>query len=136
MKLQPHPILARKPLQLQGLLYDFWWDIEKLHALQLPIRMVEIQGLSWHLDLPYWKHDDKPFQISPRQVLENPQKYAEQYKRMLLADTRYPIIVREKDNRLLILDGVHRLLKLVIANEQTCQVATFHDELIPLIVHT
>lgn len=133
--MQPHPTLANKPPVLQGLLYDFWWDVTKLHALDLPVRTVDLSDLLWHLDLPYWKHNGKPFQITPLQVWEAPEAYPEQYARTQTADLRYPIIVREDSGRLLMVDGVHRLLKAVMAERTTVQAAFFRDEYIPLILH-
>lgn len=133
--MKPHPVLANKPPELQGLLYDFWWDLEKLHALKLPARTVPVKDLLWHLDLPYWKHNNKPFQITPRQVMESPDSYSEQYIRTLNSDLSYPIIVREDMERILMLDGVHRLLKAVLENRQELKASVFSDSLIPLILH-
>jgi len=133
--MQPHPTLANKPPMLEGLLYDFWWDVAKLHALDLPVRTIAIADLLWHLDLPYWKHNGRPFQITPRQVWQSPASYSEQYARTQAADTSYPIIIREDGDRLLIVDGVHRLLKMVMAGTPTIQAALFRDEFIPLILH-
>lgn len=133
--MKPHPTLANKPPELQGLLYDFWWELEKLHALELPTRTVSISELLWHLDLPYWKHNGRPFQITPRQVMDAPNDYSEQYQRTHSADLRYPITVREVDGRILIIDGVHRLLKAVLKSRQEIECAVFSDDLIPLILH-
>ena len=133
--MKPHPVLSNKPPELQGLLYDFWWDIEKLHALKLPTQTILVKNLLRHLDLPYWKHNDKPFQITPRQVMESPSDYPEQYARTCDADLRYPIIVREDDGGILILDGVHRLLKAFMETHQEIKASVFSDELIPLILH-
>lgn len=132
-----HPVLDEKPQELKDVLHDFWWDVEKLRSLELPTRALPTKELLWHLDLPYWKHEDKPFQVTPRQVMNAPQCYEEQYNRTLAADLRYPIIVREDPlgDRLLILDGVHRLLKAVIDDRTELQVAIFDDKLVPLIEH-
>ncbi|HEU4966832.1 MAG TPA: hypothetical protein VFT53_05125 [Candidatus Saccharimonadales bacterium] len=133
--MQPHPTLANKPPALRGLLYDFWWDVKKLRALDLPVRAINTAELLWHLDLPYWKHEGRPFQITPRQVWQTPEVYPEQYARTQAADVRYPIIVREDGARLLMVDGVHRLLKTAMAGSPTIRAAFFRDEFIPLILH-
>lgn len=133
--IRPHPVLAAKPPVLRGLLYDFWWDIDKLHALELPVKTIALADLLWHLDLPYWKHNGQPFQITPRQVWQSPGDYPEQYARMQAADLMHPIIVREVDGRLLMVDGVHRLLKATMKGNSTIQAAFFRDEFIPLILH-
>lgn len=133
--MKPHPTLANKPPELQGLLYDFWWDLEKLHALELPTRTVAIKDLVWHLDLPYWKHGGKPFQVTPRQVMDKLSEYPQHHKRICSADIRYPIIIREVDGQILMLDGVHRLVRAVTESQQEIVCAIFSDDLIPLILH-
>lgn len=135
--MKQHPVIDARPEVLQDKLYDFWWDAEKLHSLELPTRTLTTKEFLWHLDLPYWKHEGKPFQLTPRQVMEASQLYEEQHERTLATDLRYPIIVREDppNDRLLILDGVHRLLKAVIVGLSELQVAVFDDKLVPLIEH-
>lgn len=133
--MKSHPVLANKPPELQGILYDFWWDSAKLHALELPTRIIPLNDLLWHLDLPYWKHYDKPFQITPHQVLKSPSDYPEQYARTCNADLSFPIIIREDGEKVLILDGVHRLLRAVIESREEIMAGVFGDDLIPLILH-
>lgn len=135
--MQKHPVLSQQPAAIRGLTYDFWWDLDKLHALadNLPQKTLATADLLWHLDIPYWKHNDKPFQLTPRQVWEEPQKYQEQYERTLVADLSYPIIIRERDDKVLFLDGVHRLLRAVVEGVPSLEARVFSEDHIPVILH-
>lgn len=133
--MKPLPNLQSAPPELQDVLYGFWWDHAKLHALKLPTGMITLESLRWHLDLPYWQHNGQPFQVTPREVLKFPEMYPDEYERTMATDLSYPIIVRQNAERTLILDGVHRLLKAVIEHKTELPAALFSDELIPLILH-
>ncbi|WP_432883531.1 hypothetical protein ACQPYH_41930 [Kribbella sp. CA-245084] len=100
------------PPALAAYILDLHWDLELLHALDLPVVELPLADFADHLDLPFWAYDDRPFQITPHQVAADPVTYRSQYERTLAADLRHPIdAVRRPDNRLTILDGVHRLLR-------------------------
>jgi hypothetical protein len=135
--MKTHPLLSQQPPVMRELIYDFWWDLDKLHILadSLPERAVSVKDLLWHLDMPYWKHNDQPFQVSPRQVWEDPKTYVEHHRRVLAADLGYPLIIREKDGRILLMDGVHRLLKAAMQDIHTLKAKVFSDEHIPSILH-
>lgn len=137
MKILPFPLQDQIPPNIKDLLLDFWWDLDKLHTLadSLPTRTLNTADLLWHLDMPYWKHNDKPFQLTPRQVWEAPEKYQEQYERTLAADLSFPIIIREKDGKVLFMDGVHRLLKAVMQDVPSLQSRVFSGEHTPAIAH-
>jgi|GEM_PF-897217 len=129
------PLLDELPAELNGLVYDFWWDHKKLHALELPLLECATGELLWQLDLRWWQYRDKPFRLTPRQVWESPDAFHEQYQRTLAADLAYPIIVREAGERKIIIDGIHRLLKAAMQSIPVLQVAIFSDDLIPHILH-
>jgi hypothetical protein len=75
------PLQDQVPADLRDVLCDFVWDSAKLQGLPLPVGAATIDSLRWHLDLPYWRHDGKPFQVTPSQVRADPARYHEQYKR-------------------------------------------------------
>jgi hypothetical protein len=114
---------------------DFWWDIDKLHKLDLPCKKIPTSELEWQLELPWWQHNRQYFTLSPIQVAANPEKYKEQYQRTLAAHLNHPIIVRNINGRWFILDGVHRLLKAHINTTPEVEIAIFADNLIPQILH-
>ncbi|WP_427887922.1 hypothetical protein ACQHIV_33065 [Kribbella sp. GL6] len=107
------------PPELTAYILDFHWDVELLHALDLPTVELPVAELAHHLDLPFWAYDG-PFQVTPRQVAADPVRYHAQYERTLTADLRHPIdVVHRPDNRLTILDGIHRLLRATLEGHQT-----------------
>jgi hypothetical protein len=61
------------------------------------------------------------FDLLPREVITFPQKSPHQYRRILAADTGFPIDLLSFRGRQWILDGVHRLAKLaLIGGEVVC----------------
>lgn len=117
MTRRPFPLAI--PPELTAYILDFHWDVERLHALDLPTVDLPVADLAHHLDLPFWAYDG-PFQVTPRQVAADPVTYRAQYERTLAADLRHPIdVVHRPDNRLTILDGVHRLLRAYLEHHST-----------------
>jgi hypothetical protein len=78
------------PDELRGVLCEFVWDSDKLQRLPLLVEMATVDSLRWHLDLPYWRHDGKPFLVTPTQVKADPVRYEEHYQRATAADLGYP----------------------------------------------
>ena len=98
------------PPSLARILPNVMWNRERLHSLALPVVVLSVRELSWQLDLPWWRVDQRYFAVSPNQVRREPRTYARHWQRTLDADPRFPIHLLERE-RLIILDGVHRLLK-------------------------
>lgn len=120
---RPFPLLAERPASLDGVILDFHWDLERLHALSLPEREVSTSTLEWHLHLPFWAAGGRPFQVSPADVASEPSAHPEQWTRTLAADLRYPLDAYVgAEGRLIILDGVHRLLKALVEGRSTLRV--------------
>lgn len=110
MTRRPFPLAV--PPELTAYILDFHWDLDLLHALDLPVVELPFADLADHLDLPFWAYDGRPFQLTPHQVAADPVTYRDQYERTLAADPSHPLdVVRRPDNRITILDGVHRLLR-------------------------
>src|SRR5690348_5919600 len=108
---QPFPLLNVMPPILQDVVLDFIWDRERLWSLDLPITQVPIEQLDWHLRLPMWAYDGRPFVLTPEQVARDPLFLSEQYARTLAADMSFPLHVLRRTQRLTVLDGSHRLLQ-------------------------
>lgn len=99
-------------MALREVILDFYWDVERLHALELPVRRVAVTELAWHLDLPFWSADGVPFQVSPNEVAANAAAYQQQWQRTHAADLGYPLdAYLRRDGQIVVLDGIHRLLK-------------------------
>ncbi len=138
MSREPFPLLSELPPELKGVILDFHWDVELLHCLDLPATDLQVAELAWHLRLPFWSRDRRPFQVSPLQVAANPEVHAEQYARTMVADLRYPLdVVRRPDGRITILDGVHRLLRAHLDGLESVRVRILEwEELDAIAVHS
>ena len=114
--------------------FDFSWDPEKVWAFDVPVEEMPIGELTWHFDVPFiWSKPDGFYDVNPSEVLEHPHKHPEEHKRTMDADTSHPIDIMSWKGRWLILDGLHRLMKLSIEGEETAQVRKIPKSAIPLI---
>jgi len=112
MRRTPFPLLNELPPELRDVILDFHWDLAVLHSLDLPVVELQVAELAWHLRLPFWSRDGRPFQVTPLEVAAEPERHVEQHARTMAADLRYPLdVVRRPNCSVTILDGVHRLLQ-------------------------
>lgn len=94
--------------------YAIDWDVPSIWALELPVQVISIKSLEWHMDVPVWSDaDGAPYTTSPNQVLRNIEDNKGEYERILNVDLSYPIDVFRFKNRLMILDGIHRLSQTI-----------------------
>lgn len=114
----PFPLADLVPAALRGVLLDFWWDTGKLWRLDLPDSRIATGELRWLLDLPMWAYGGTPFRVTPHQVAADPLRYAQQYARTMAADPRYPLHVTDRGGRLVVLDGMHRLLRAELSERR------------------
>ncbi|MEJ1969071.1 MAG: hypothetical protein WDN03_10645 [Rhizomicrobium sp.] len=118
--------------RIERYLYAFDWDIEAIWALDLPVEDRLIDDLAWMLELPVWAGPNGPYSLSPMEVLKGPKVHAAEYVRMARADTSHPIDIAFHLDRWVVLDGVHRLLKLYRDGAQLVRVRVVPPEaLIP-----
>lgn len=117
------------PADVRQALPTVSWRLQELWRLELPVRSVQIDDLAWLFDLPLWQLDGVRFQVSPRQVRDDPARYPDHLNRVLNADLRYPIHLVEHHGRLVVLDGFHRLLKASLEgrSEVDAKVLSDHD---------
>jgi|SRR5215204_6209959 len=130
----PFPLQDQVPTELRGVLCDFVWDSAKLQRLPLPVGTATVNSLRWHLDLPYWRHDGKPFQVTPSQVKADPARYREHHERTMAADLSCPLDLLFRNGRWVILDGVHRLLKADLLGLGNVPVRRLPAAMLPLIL--
>jgi hypothetical protein len=128
------PLQELVPAELRGVLCEFVWDSDKLQRLPLLVEMATVESLRWHLDLPYWRYDGKPFQVTPAQVKADPARYEEHYQRAMAADLGYPLDLLFRNDRWVILDGVHRLLKADVLGLSNVRVRRLPAAMLPLIL--
>ena len=104
------------PPDRPAIISDYWysidWDVEELWRLDLPAVGMPLAALAWHLDVPVWPDEGRrPYSVTPRQVLENPEENPTEFGRVNAASLAFPLEVFRNRDRLMILDGVHRLAK-------------------------
>lgn len=107
-------LLAMTPEVIRETLPMVPWNIQKLQALGLPVQRVAVQELAWLLDLPVWQMNGVRFQVSPRQVRDDPAGFPDHLRRVMAADLERPVHLVEHNGRLVVLDGFHRLLKAAL----------------------
>ena len=113
--------------------FDFEWDFRKIWELDLEAEALPVKEIEWHLDVPLWEHRGKPNNITPREVLRNPNRNREQYLQIMEAELDFPVEVMWWNGRWMLLDGVHRLAKAVQQGHDTLTVHKVPHELIPKI---
>lgn len=106
-------VAAAVPRELAPYVLDFECDRERLWALPLAVESLPVACVEWHLDLPWWRLGDRPFALTPRSVLRDPDRYALHSRRALEACLGFPLDVTWRGGRWTIVDGVHRLVKAV-----------------------
>lgn len=124
-----------KPEIIEQVGFDFSWDERKVWALEFSSESMPITELTWHLDTPFiWSKPDGYYDVNPREVIEHPEAHTEEYQRTLAADTTYPIDVMHWRGRWVILDGLHRLMKLFIERQEEVMVRKIPQSAIPDII--
>ena len=113
------------PKIIQDVGFDFDWDSRKVWELDEPITDMSIEELIWHFDIPFWEiKDTDDYNLSPNEVIKEPSKdeHSLHWEKIQKADTKYPIDIMENKGRWLILDGLHRLVKLYIQGDKKVRV--------------
>lgn len=113
-----------------GLPFD--WEEIDVWKLDVPVTKIPIEELIWHFEVPFWDYEDNFYAITPNDVINNPSKYYEHYNRIINSDISYPIDVIENKGRLVILDGLHRLVNLYIKGYKKIDVRIVPQNMIPL----
>lgn len=94
-------------------------DTVKLRELPLPIVDVDMEKLTWHFDMPVWEKDGTDdWNLTPWEVIKKEEGSIGHQKRMEEASLDYPVVATEYNGRLVLLDGVHRLVKAYLKGEK------------------
>lgn len=109
--------------------FDFHWSEEKVWVLDLPVEEMPITDLEWHFEIPFWGN----YSLKPIDVLNDQDKYQEEFNRTMRADLSYPLDIMFWKNRWLLLDGLHRLLKAKILGQTSVKVRKVPTSMIPKI---
>jgi len=101
----------------------FWRDNDKLWALPIVSEVMDIEELRWMMEIPFWEDDSGDIVVKPNDVLANPDKFPDHMQLINNCDTSFPIhITKNKLNEWIILDGLHRLAKLVSEGKKSIMV--------------
>ncbi len=118
------------PKSLKKAGYEIYCDAEKLGSLDIPIVDFKINDLIWNFDLPLWGKDGESWNLTPWDVINKVPGSASQRKRVENIDMTYPILVIERNNKWLIIDGVHRLVKAYLDDQKTILAKIITQDLI------
>lgn len=126
--------MSRTPQIIKDVGFDFSWSSPKVWALDEPVTEMPIEELLWHFDVPFWDSEGTDeYNLSPKRLLEDPEKEPTHWEKIQKADTAYPIDIMENKGKWLILDGLHRLVKLHLAGEKVVKVRIIPRSRIPEI---
>lgn len=105
--------LKRKgvPAVLSEVYVDFYWSQRKLWTTDVPHTLVELKDVDWILSFPVWYCDPHPV---PADLIKDPTLDAEHWRRVMAANLSFPVHVMKWNGRLVILDGIHRLIQAKI----------------------
>jgi|SRR3989344_4640198 len=114
--------------------FDFDWDIKKVWKLNYPVEEIDIKELEWHFEIPFWNTKNSYYDLTPNEVINNPIKFKDEYDRTMKADLSHPIDIMKNKGKLLILDGLHRLVKAKISGYKKVSVRKIPRLEIPNII--
>jgi len=113
--------------------FDFSWSEKKVWKLKYPVEEMNIKELEWHFKIPFWNTEKGFYDLTPNEIIDNPEKFKEEHKRTMKADLKHPIDIMKNKGRWLILDGLHRLVKAKILGHKTVSVRKIPHYEIPNI---
>lgn len=101
------------PTLLTDVGLNMFVDTIKLRELPLSVIDVNIEKLLWHFDMPVWSKDGTDnWNLTPQGVIDRVPGSLVHQKRIAEADATFPILLTEYRSKLVILDGIHRLVKV------------------------
>ena len=124
------------PPALSRHILPFNWDVRRVWCLPTPAQSIAREELDYLLELPLWTSVPKRvmfFDISPRQVLADPQAAPHQYQRIQAADLAFPIDMLDFEGTRWILDGVHRLAKHFLLDHARVDLRLHPSDVVPQI---
>jgi hypothetical protein len=114
--------------------FEFSWDEPKTWALNVPVEEIPITDLSWHFSVPFWFKPGGKYDLTPQEVLDNPQQFAQEYERIQNSDISHPLDIMLWKDKWLLLDGLHRLVKLHLQGQTVVKVRKIPHKDIPNIL--
>lgn len=121
------------PKIIQEVGFDFDWSEEKVWKLDVPVEEIDTSELEWNIDTPFWWTKGGYYNLKPREVLENPEKHKERYKKVMNSDLSYPLDIMWWRGKWVFLDGLHRFAKAYVLGHKKVRARKIPQEAIPLI---
>ena len=87
---------------------------------------VNVQNYLSTLEYNGWGNPKIKEFFSPKNVIDNPKKYKEDYKRIMNSNLKFPIVIANNN----IVDGVHRLTKAYLQKKKEIKAYIFDGELL------
>ena len=110
------------------------WEEDKVWDLDLPVQEMNVEKLLWHLDVPYWENDAlERWTVTPRDVMNRKEGTVSEQTRTEKADISFPIDLFENRGKMFVLDGLHRLVKLIVLGEHKIRVRIIPKDRFPEI---
>lgn len=123
-----------RPQSICSVDLTFKKDDAKIQALDLSVEKMDINELLWHFDYPFWeKEGANDWNLTPWELIKNPQKEPTHYGRIQAVDLSYPLQIMKYKGRWLLLDGLHRLVKAYLEGKRMVLVRKVPKSAIPLI---
>jgi hypothetical protein len=120
---------------IRGVGFDFDWDSKKVWKLDVPITKMRLIDLIWHFEYPFWeKEGSDDYNLTPWEVIKNPKEHSNHFSLVESYDTSYPIDVMENKGRHVILDGLHRLVKLYLQKKEIVEVLIIPKDYVSVIL--
>jgi len=118
------------PAHLRDVWPDFDWDNRRVWALAVPATEIEVASLTWLLDEPLWssRPPEPLFDLRPRDVLADPGAHPQHARRVREADLAWPLDLYPHGGRFVVLDGLHRLARLVMEGASHARVRCLPPE--------
>ena len=125
------------PDKLKNHILPFNWNNKIVWQLPAPIQEKPLADFEYLLHLPFWTsipNCGMMFDISPIEILEEPNRAPHQYERIMNSDINFPMDFLNYKNQPWILDGIHRLAKLYKQNANKVKIRIHSEQIIPSIM--
>lgn len=87
------------------------YSVEQVWKLDVPVQTIPITDIESHLAMRYWATHGFHHNLTPLEVIANPEFHKHEFDRIMAADLSHPIDICEWRGNKMMVDGLHRLAK-------------------------